>query len=797
MQMDDRGKKSQWSWKKGWVTIFLIYLFNLAAIILISVLFNPSSYSSAILFGEPFAINNPGIIGMGPAYSFITSFISFAVAILSLYISIKSPRSAARFVPSAILFILPVLAILTMVLSDSYGIMVTYIYVISFLLFYLFLHSVGGLIAAASIKGRGLFAANVFLLVVTILFIVVTAYSIGNCGLSSDSRANCFGSIARDTQTIDACKHISNDGGEFGQQVASYAKRDTCYYNLAEKLERPDLCANVSEKRNARISLKRCYSNMAIKLGRVDLCEKTVSGEKKNLGCIREATISNIKDRLIENRDYFYIKLAECEALPFDEGGSGARASVGSEKSRCFNALNRGLHSAFFDRLRANPHCKVYHVNAREEEMRASQCLSAFFDLSDEGENDEERLKALAGFMTHGAWYDSENNIEQFIEITKRSASKEIESISPIEEPFTVYVNKAAADAILENINTNNKSAREAFAKLLLAIKDDRIEETMIGLLKDPEPQVRKTAIISLGRGGEKRVLPHILAMLKDKDIAYVKSQALLSLKYFIDEKEEVIPHVESMLEESPQLRLTAFALLDYFKNEGSVESLIEALYDRDRLVAGMAMLSLSLYPVTEELLVIALKMYDDPSFITRRGVAKIFLKSKDPRVVKPSIALLGDAHADIAVDAIKALGEIGDGKAVEPLIGVLLGDYDHGRGSKLDEKLKIAAAKSLVKIGDERAIEPLIKALQNKREDFDVRMEAGSALGEFKGAEVIQAFRDIMLDQNEVQDFRRLGAANLIEIGDPLALEALKEALDDETLSIKTKKLIRTAINS
>ena len=59
----------------------------------------------------------------------------------------------------------------------------------------------------------------------------------------------------------------------------------------------------------------------------------------------------------------------------------------------------------------------------------------------------------------------------------------------------------------------------------------------------------------------------------------------------------------------------------------------------------------------------------------------------------------------------IIALGDIGDTRAVEPLIKILL--------KATEESGWRDAAKSLAKIGDKRAIEPLVVAMEKEREVF------------------------------------------------------------------------------
>lgn len=74
-----------------------------------------------------------------------------------------------------------------------------------------------------------------------------------------------------------------------------------------------------------------------------------------------------------------------------------------------------------------------------------------------------------------------------------------------------------------------------------------------------------------------------------------------------------------------------------------------------------------------------------------------------DARAVKPLIKLLSPYNDDIHNEAIEALGNIGDARAVDPLIKILEG---------WNFEIRRAAAEALGKIKDIRAVEPLIEAL-------------------------------------------------------------------------------------
>jgi HEAT repeat protein len=101
------------------------------------------------------------------------------------------------------------------------------------------------------------------------------------------------------------------------------------------------------------------------------------------------------------------------------------------------------------------------------------------------------------------------------------------------------------------------------------------------------------------------------------------------------------------------------------------------------------------------------------------RGNAAIALSNiGDSRAVEPLIRLLHDAHSDVRWNAAEALGKIGE-PTVEPLIRALMDGSNDVRQN---------AAQALGTVGDARAVEPLIRALGDS--DWRVLWNAARALG-------------------------------------------------------------------
>lgn len=98
-------------------------------------------------------------------------------------------------------------------------------------------------------------------------------------------------------------------------------------------------------------------------------------------------------------------------------------------------------------------------------------------------------------------------------------------------------------------------------------------------------------------------------------------------------------------------------------------------------------------------------------------------------------IANLRDPAWGVRRAAVMNLGQMGDRRAVPPLLAAL---------NDMDPQLQNFAVRSLAKLKDPRAIEPLI-VLANKSANKQVADVAIQALGEFKDARGVAALIDIL----------------------------------------------------
>lgn len=133
----------------------------------------------------------------------------------------------------------------------------------------------------------------------------------------------------------------------------------------------------------------------------------------------------------------------------------------------------------------------------------------------------------------------------------------------------------------------------------------------------------------------------------------------------------------------------------------------------------------------------------------------------KDARAVDPLIGMLEDEDGQVRTAAARALGTIGDPRAVAPLVAALMNG------------VRDAAARALGQIGDPRAVEPLIAAL---REGEYVSTTVIWALGDLEDERAVKPLVELLKDESETVVWGAM--RSLAKIGPP-AVGPLIEQLD------------------
>lgn len=224
----------------------------------------------------------------------------------------------------------------------------------------------------------------------------------------------------------------------------------------------------------------------------------------------------------------------------------------------------------------------------------------------------------------------------------------------------------------------------------------ERVMPRLVAVLKDQNPELRRTAAQALGKIARKEAVPALFEALGDPD-AGVRRNAAWALGVLS----------EDALEED----LSPLALL---------------LFDSDPGVREAAATALGLTGYTQvgiELLLERLAEPDAPEDTKRLIVA--VMGSMEARSAVPALTkLLADRSAQVRRWAVAALGEIADEQAVAPLGALLTKDPDPG--------VRVEAAFRLGKFGGAAAKPALTAALKDSNED--VRRLAAAALKDIGG---------------------------------------------------------------
>jgi len=189
----------------------------------------------------------------------------------------------------------------------------------------------------------------------------------------------------------------------------------------------------------------------------------------------------------------------------------------------------------------------------------------------------------------------------------------------------------------------------------------------------------------------------------------------------------------------------------------------------------------------------------NDTSPSVREAAAKALGELNDTRAVEPLILALKDEDSDVRGDAAMALGMLKDNGAIEPLI-LALSDEDSsvraiaaeslGWALELyiqalkneDDVVRMYAAESIGKLNDTRAVEPLIQALRDT--NYGVRLRAAWSLGMLNDTRAIEPLIQALKDEDSIVQWR--AAEALGKLNDNRAIEPLKSALNDEDVEVQ-----------
>jgi HEAT repeat protein len=283
---------------------------------------------------------------------------------------------------------------------------------------------------------------------------------------------------------------------------------------------------------------------------------------------------------------------------------------------------------------------------------------------------------------------------------------------------MAVRVGRRAVDALIVKLQDPVPLVRRRAAEALGLLKDRSAVGPLVRALLDADGGVRAQAAEALGQIRSVRALGPLTGALADPEAA-VRLKAVAALGALGDP--EAVAFLGRRLSADPdeEVRLGAVQALVRLGGEEARGLLLEALHDAGQPRAVVLRVNELLGAGERDLLV--------DTYVANLGrpPGGGLLRSVG-RWVRPGRRKVDARAHDLEVrkrqHAAESLGELGDGRAVGPLLQSL-------QDRREESEVRAAAAEALGKLGDLRAVEALLRAATDHKEKWSVREQSRAAL--------------------------------------------------------------------
>ncbi len=266
----------------------------------------------------------------------------------------------------------------------------------------------------------------------------------------------------------------------------------------------------------------------------------------------------------------------------------------------------------------------------------------------------------------------------------------------------TLSMNALDMNDVSQEIKETKKSSGKA---------PKSINELIEQLHNSPSEKDRYNAARMLGEMGDSSAVEPLIDSLKNDKNGSARLYAARALGELGDIR-AVDPLIESLrLDKNVDVRVRAARALGRLGGEDVVLPLVEALSDSNSQVCMTA---------ADALIEIG------------------------PISVKPLIEILKHDKVNVRCDATRALGELGDKRAVDALVDMLKDEWVN---------VRIYAVQSLGKIAEKSAVPALIDVMQNSDENDLVRAGAAASLGVLRDPRALMPLRALIMESNDLNE--------------------------------------------
>lgn len=360
-------------------------------------------------------------------------------------------------------------------------------------------------------------------------------------------------------------------------------------------------------------------------------------------------------------------------------------------------------------------------------------------------------------------WYPR----NRFANIQFASDEEILKALQMVDEAGINIVTKVIFKEVLFGERSEQDVFKEFIARVLKRERKDRFEILMIAL-QDKNSYVRWITAKQLVELKDSRTVEPLITALTDESIRMEAASALGNIK----DTRAVEPLIALLKDKEWKVRQTAALALGKINDIRAIEPLIYALKDEHSYVRKEAAHALGILKDSRAVLSLIEALDDEP--IASHNAVIALGEIRDPRAVKPLIAFMRKFMKKIGggyfnfEDVSSALVKIGP-PSVEPLISVLNDESWCIRSTAVD---------ALGRLKDTRAIHPLISAM--KDENLTVRREAADAINKIGWTPANQNEKIIYLIATN-------NWGEIVKIGTQ-AVEALITALVDKDSNVRGK---------
>ncbi|MCX7966634.1 MAG: HEAT repeat domain-containing protein [Syntrophorhabdaceae bacterium] len=324
-------------------------------------------------------------------------------------------------------------------------------------------------------------------------------------------------------------------------------------------------------------------------------------------------------------------------------------------------------------------------------------------------------------------------------------------------------------DLLIEQVYSEDKEIKKSAIIALGRIGDKRAVPALISVLED-EPEIAILSAGALAKIGDRSAFEALIGHLGERDVRV--RQAVISALNSIGHPDMAKRMVELLKDDDPIVRESAVKIAGYFGYSECIDLLFERTKDESETVRYAAIQCLPFLEDERALSMIVDALKNDTAKV--RAAAAYALAQLDD---KEAFVYLKDALYDpdpwVRYYAAKAIGEKGNPEAIELLSDVV--DNDKA------EQVRISAIEAIGKIGGANAVSVLARFIES--DNFDVVRTVVIALGKIHHPDALNLLISTTHSNNRLirkETVRALGLRGGIETINILKWIANTEEIDD-----------------